>query len=60
MRGGAVHEVWLVWAPYQVPPDPAHTSQQIPLDARTTMVMPPPLAELATLITDELVDGPSM
>lgn len=56
---GAVQEVWLVWAPYQVPPEPAHTTQQVPPVARVTRVTLPLDAEVATLTTEERDDGPS-
>lgn len=55
---GAVHEAWLVCAPNHVPPAPAQTTQQVPLEARATRVMLSVVDEVATLTTDELDDGP--
>lgn len=55
---GAVQVDWLVCAPNQVPPDPAHTTQQVPpaRDAKATLAV---VGEVATLTTDELGDGPA-
>lgn len=56
---GAWQEVWLVCAPNQVPPEPAHTTQQVPLADRATRVTLPLVGEIAMLTTDELDDGPA-